>query len=36
MLLIEREDFFLEFHNDDVNTDMESMQQELKFSKGDF
>ena len=36
MLLIESEDFYIEFYNSDVDTDMKSKQQELKFPKGDF
>ena len=36
MLLIESGDFFIEFHNSDVDTDIKSKQQELKFPKGDF
>ena len=36
MLLIESQDFMIEFHNCDVDRDMKSKQQELKFPKGDF
>ena len=36
MLLIESEDFLIEFYTSDVDTDMNSKQQELKFPKGDF
>ena len=36
MLLIESEDFIVEFHNSDVDIDKKAKQQELKFPKGDF